>query len=444
MQHGAALGPMTDVCWRNTRRLRGAWFAIGLAALLGACAQKPAAVVPTAPAIPPAQLEAATSLGAFYGALDGLRSGTRQDPVVVLQIGDSHTANAVFSARMRALLQARFGNAGRGILQAGIPFRYYNADGVHVTAKGWTVISSFRSSSVGPFGIAGLRQHAAGRAVMTMTGESAGALDDASLEVLLQPGGGDIRVSFDTGKSMLISTDAPVESAVSVTLPSLGANVMTVKTVNRRPVDLLSWTVQRKDRGVIYANLGTIGATVGLIERWDPVIVQQEIARLQPSLIVLEFGTNEGFGDSTDVDSYGAVYKAQLDLLHQDAPQASVLVIGPPDGVRKWKAGTLNAGNCGVYLSASGEPEDWVRPKNLDLVREAQRSVAQQEGFYFWDWSKAMGGACSMAGWAAMTPPLGARDHVHLLADGYQKTADQLFNTLMDGYSGYELLKQAH
>ena len=41
--------------------------------------------------------------------------------VAILQIGDSHTANDSFSGRMRELFQARFGDAGRGVLPPGVP-----------------------------------------------------------------------------------------------------------------------------------------------------------------------------------------------------------------------------------------------------------------------------------------------------------------------------------
>ena len=48
--------------------------------------------------------------------------GQRSAPVVILQIGDSHTANDSFSGRMRELFQARFGDAGRGVLPPGVPY----------------------------------------------------------------------------------------------------------------------------------------------------------------------------------------------------------------------------------------------------------------------------------------------------------------------------------
>lgn len=52
----------------------------------------------------------------FYKALDALQNGRATEPVTILQIGDSHTANDSFSDQMCTQLQNDFQNAGRGFL----------------------------------------------------------------------------------------------------------------------------------------------------------------------------------------------------------------------------------------------------------------------------------------------------------------------------------------
>ena len=110
-------------------------------------------------------------------------------------------------------------------------------------------------------------------------------------------------------------------------------------------------------------------------------------------------------------------------------PDAAILVIGPPDGSRH--AAKAAEGAC------PGEGGRWTVPPRLAEVREAQRQVAHAAGYYFWDWSAAMGGACSMPRWARTDPPMGAADHVHLLTPGYRATADLLFAEIMRGYARY-------
>ncbi len=403
---------------------------LGLALAATACAPNRAPASNSGRRVSAAAPQGRADLPRFFAALAALAGGHRAAPVMVLQIGDSHTANDGFSGRMRELMQARFGDAGRGLLPPGIPFRYYRPDGVHVTASGWDLISSFDSRAAGPFGITGLRQHSSAIASMTVDVARAGDLGIATLEFLAQADGGHVDIGFDSGPSALVSTAASSGQAgapiVWTPLAAPNALRMNVTTRGNGRVDMLSCQVGRRNPGVTWSNLGTIGATADLLSRWDPDIVRAELQRLQPDLIVLAFGTNEGFSRATDMAAYPATYRAAVDMLRGGAPQADLLLIGPPDGVvRRHAAG---AGGC-----AGG----WQEPLNLAHVRAAQRLVAADLGLAYWDWSSGMGGQCTMVAWAAANPPLAASDHVHLLHAGYRLTAEALFARLMAKYETF-------
>src|SRR3546814_19419281 len=60
----------------------------------------------------------------------------------------------------------------------------------------------------------------------------------------------------------------------------------------------LSWTVERNRPGVVLDSHGIVGATVRVAERWDRKTVAAELARRRPDMIVLAYGTNEGFDDA--------------------------------------------------------------------------------------------------------------------------------------------------
>jgi lysophospholipase L1-like esterase len=195
----------------------------------------------------------------------------------------------------------------------------------------------------------------------------------------------------------------------------------------------MSWTVERHRAGVVYANLGTIGATIEIVGRWDDATLATELAVTQPVAVLIAFGTNEGFHDTTEGAVYRSTFAAQLRRLHHHAPNAALVVLGPPDGNRPTPASDA-AQSCG---DAKQHGMHWAPPPKLAVVRDAQRAVAREEGAWFWDWEAAMGGPCSIHGWVERDPPWALADHVHLRSAGYRATADRLFAALMAEYERF-------
>ncbi len=386
--------------------------------------------IPDAQAI--AVLGPASPLLPLYKGLYGLETGTRSAPVVILQIGDSHTANDSFSSRLRQQFQYRFGDDGRGVLPPGVPYKYYRPDRVAADSPDWTVYRAGRAP--GPVGITGFRQHTDGPAEMALY--SATPLDETNvtLEFLAQPGGGSVDITGAGGWRTRVSTNAATIGPQWVTLPKgAGGGKVTVNAAGDGPVDMLSWSADQDRPGVTVSNLGTIGATVDLLLAMDPSLVRQELARLKPTAILIAFGTNEGYGPGTEAASYRDRYEQALNLLRTGAPSAAIVILGPPDSQKATSRHFAGQTRC-------GDP-GWADPPRVDLVRDVQRQIAAREHLVFWDWQAAMGGACSIGRWAAMSPPMAARDHVHLMQPGYQATADALFRMLMDGYAKYKSLR---
>ncbi|HUB46864.1 MAG TPA: GDSL-type esterase/lipase family protein [Acetobacteraceae bacterium] len=369
----------------------------------------------------------------FYRDLRDLTAGRRQRPVVALQLGDSHTANDAFASRMREGLQDRFGAAGRGLLPPGIPFATYAPTLVKVTASpAWSPARSMARSDAGPFGLSGLRQSASAAGIaMALETELPGGLAVAEAEVLRRPGGGSLDVEVDGQRAGRIVTAAPLTEAQFVRLPTRSdSRRVTLRTIGDGPVDILSWSAARTGPGVLFSNLGTIGATIELTNRWTPDVVRMELEHIRPSLLLVAFGTNEGFRPDPD-PGYAETYAAAVRRLQAAAPWASILVIGPPDG--DWPA--RREGGAGQPCDSAGPgAAQWRTPPHLDDIRQAQRRVARANGWAFWDWAAAMGGRCAMQAWAQSNPPLALPDHVHLRTAGYRRTADVLLAQLIEGY----------
>ncbi|WP_196795933.1 hypothetical protein [Komagataeibacter europaeus] len=213
----------------------------------------------------------------FYKALDSLQSGQATEPVTVLQIGDSHTANDSFSDQMRTLLQKDFQNAGRGFLQPGIPFRYYHPAQVTVSSTGWTPVSAFSKTATGPWGISLVRQHADTPASMTITPDEAGGVGRGMVEFLSQPGGGQLVIEADDGGRTAVSTASSQDpDSMWLRMPTTAdTHSVTVSAMGDGPVDILGWEVAKGSQakpapGILYSNLGITGSTIDILSRVDP------------------------------------------------------------------------------------------------------------------------------------------------------------------------------
>ncbi|MEO3433371.1 GDSL-type esterase/lipase family protein [Inquilinus sp. CAU 1745] len=418
-----------------TRRLR----ALGLAAALLALAQ--CTTPPPSSSPPPAQSRLdgqARVLEPFFNALAELEDGSADGPVVVVQLGDSHTAGDQFSGKIRERLQQRFGNAGRGMLPPGVPFDYYRPTGVEVTqTDGWRIANSFDRDDAGIFGLSGFRAET-GRAgaamVLTATGDA--GFDRAAVDILRQPAGGALIARIDDGPPTRIETAGTGTGWIDIPTPP-DSRTLTLETAGDGPVSLLGWSVGRSRPGVVLDSHGIVGATVNVVGRWSREAVTADLAARNPDLVILVYGTNEGFNDGLDPAAYQRDFAARLDFLKRAAPGAAFLVVGPPDGNRLPEGCAREGQPFSCTPEAAAGSCAWSPPPMLDEVRAIQRQAALEQRAYYWDWSQVMGGVCGTHRWTRLDPPLTYGDHVHMTSAGYARSADALVDHLMMLYDRY-------
>lgn len=435
----------------------------------------------TLPRAVPLESGGPVALEPFFRALAALERGEQSTPLRILQLGDSHTAADRLSGRLRARLQARFGDAGRGMLPVGRPFNGFWPRQVQVgQTPGWEVASSFASQPAGLFGVTGFRLRGADPAQLVWLEYPAPCgFDVVLLETVVGPGLGSLELRADGRPLGLLATADPAWGArTTAFLVPEGALRLDVAPVGDGPVELLSWTTERQQPGIVYDSQGIVGATVDLLDAWDPETVARELGERAPALILLAFGTNEGFNNRTDPARYARSFRRHLQRLRRAAPGAAILVVGPPDGnrlddrcrrqLRRYKRELFKDLRCagaparaGEQQQATGRAEPGAAaagkrkpgrrpsqlgplvercplrtPATLDMVRQAQRQAALEEGHTFWDWAAAMGGPCSMHTWFSCD--LAFVDHVHLTAEGYEAVAEVLFRTIMEGYQDFK------
>ncbi len=371
----------------------------------------------------PGGLCQAQALDGLFEALAATEAGRRPSPVHIVQIGDSHTAGDRITGKLRAALQARFGDGGRGVLPPGVPWDGYAPLQVEVRADGWTTTlaplaghAGYVRAGVGLTGVQAITVRP--ESALTIRRETASS---APLRIgLCGEGPGRLLVTADD-QTWAVGFDGD-------RCPSL----LAAGSAQRIELRALDGTLSLDDvrltntaAGVELSNLGVVGATLRDLAARDQGVVARELAAWRPALIILAFGTNEGFDDGLDARAYEALLRGQVTRLRRLAPGASMMILGAPDALRN---GAVNG------CSADGRR---APPPSLAVVRDVQGRVAADMGVAFWDWHGRMGGDCSADRLATRGEPFMLRDRVHFNAVGSDWIGGVLNADLMAAYDAW-------
>jgi hypothetical protein len=398
----------------------------------------------------PAVLPAAQALENFYNALAGLASGRRSRPVSVVHFGDDHIVDDRFAGSVREHLIGRFGGAGRGLMMPGL----FPVRGMKVDRGGQWALATAAADQRGPFGITGVRMTSAASDAWLRFTSAQAPFDWLEVTFLTGPRLGTAVVSVD-GVAKYIPTNTPTANQTSIRIGVRSSEIL-IRPRGDGEVSVLSVATGTNTPGLVYANLGLPGAAAWTSLKWDAGFAASDLRKLNPDLIVLGFGTREGFEDDLDVRQYEARLRVVIDQIKEWSPQSSILVIGPPDAARlPGFAGSAGEQVCRSLntqeLSAYGRMMErgderlarWHAPPRLDAVRLALRRAAATSGAFYWDWAKYMGGPCSIHAWTSSVPPLAAPDHMTLTEAGNDRSARALFAEIMAGYDSYQRALQA-
>jgi lysophospholipase L1-like esterase len=322
-------------------------------------------------------------------------------PIHVVQFGDSHTASDDWVNSMRVPAQARYGDGGPGFIQAGHPYRGYRRfDASGANSAGWKTQGTMAIRSDANQGLSGISLSTA-LADQTITLKASGSQMD--LFYLQQPGGGQIQISVDDQISDTIWTDGGLGPGHYAATLSPGQHQLTLRTLNAAPVRVYGWAMDNP-QGITFETLGINGALAHVILNGNEQIWAGELAQRNPALVIVAYGTNEANSHSWTAEQYRSELKAVLDRIHHAAANASILLIGPPD--------------CGR-----------LRPLlHLTEVIDIQREVALANNAAFWDWRAHMGGPGIVKRW--VTAGLSQADYIHLTGAGYRMIGEMIFNQL--------------
>lgn len=403
----------------------------------------------------------ADALRPFLDTLKVARQrGEGMRPVHILQIGDSHTAGDYITGGWRDLLQAQFGSGGRGVLPPGKPYAGFRAQGLTVSmSSGWQVKSTFGSLSAEPRPPIGLSSYSLTsqmeNAAIGFTADAAQAFNRFQICALAQPGAGRLSVQIGfTTTELDYSSFATRPECREIRTPEPQLSVQIV--ARGGPVTITSWASFRDAGGVVLSNVGVVGSQLLHFGRTDDAVIAEELRSYRPDLIVVAFGTNEGFAPRVTPQDYEVVLRSQIARIRRLAGNVPMLLLGAPDANTRNTALIANAPAAAIDCNARPQTIDDIMvalreseaagegaqtpvapaadplqrplfvPPGLGVVREIQRRVAAELKIGFWDWQARMGGTCAAKRMVFAEPALMRGDFVHFNRQGGWEIAKML------------------
>jgi lysophospholipase L1-like esterase len=397
--------------------------------------QPPAPVVPKKvmpqlneklPQISPVFMDDSNSLDPFFAASWKVeQSKWGQDKnggvVTILHYGDSPTTADLITGDVRAQMQNRFGDAGRGYTLIAKPWAWYGHRGVEISDHGWKMRTGVGLMREGVYGLGGAafegQSGAWSKFKLTESMQTA-----VNVEYLAKPGGGIFEVDADNQRIVEQTTDSETQAtaSVNVQLPT-GTNVVGIRPTSGT-VTLFGADFRRGASGLLYDSLGLNGATTSVLARvLQPVFWKQELERAAPALIVVNYGSNESSFGSFVHKQYAAELRLAIQRLRQNAPGVPILVMSPMDRGER--------GGLDEIETMSTIPE----------IVAIQRQVAAETHCAFFDTYDAMGGDGTMARWYGASPRLVTADLLHPTPQGATIVAGLFLEQLALGYNRWKM-----
>lgn len=356
---------------------------------------------------------------ALWDSLRQLDAGKQAGQVHILQLGDSHTGGDYFTGRLRNQLQARFGNAGYGLLTPGY-INQQRSDNVYLNNSGkWKNFDAKQLKDVGQFPLGGFFATTASNAVIEIKLKNPAAEGKWQLSLWQKAGNVPWRLMLENGATLKLPKHGNNPTNWQLVQIDLFHHQLTkVRLLAPPNSEIGGLALDRISSGITLDALGNNGSVAAVMSKWDATSLQYQLGWRSPSLIILAYGTNEAFDPKLSLPDYENELRRNIQRLRTYAPKSALLIVGLPSGAKK------NPPNMNLGCSLPSPP-------NYIYVQQIQRRVAETEHTLYWDWAESMGGTCAAIKWASWQPALMRPDFVHMSPEGYGLTADGLYEALI-------------
>ena len=374
----------------------------------------------------------ARALDAFFASL--MQTEAKQPGAItrITHYGDSPITNDGITSTVRRIMQEQYGDAGHGFILIDRPWAWYGHQAITFTSGGDWDNNPMIGGKLGDggFGLGGVASRASGpgkyaRFAPASDGQTGKNFSRMEVYYLQQPGGGQFSVDVNGAGTQTVSTasDMTTSGFYEIKAPGAGPNAFSVKTTGGS-VRLFGAVIENDGPGVVYDSLGVNGAYAGLLATaMNPDHWAEQLQHRNPNLVIINYGTNESqYASDDQMERYDKDLREVIRRVRAALPGVSILLVSPMDRGKRAGGGKI------------------ITMPSIPKIVEMQRRVALETGCAFFNTFEAMGGAGTMAKWAAGTGKnhLVGGDLTHPTAEGAEIVGRLIFEAIKDSYLKYK------
>lgn len=356
--------------------------------------------------------------GADWSDLKRKIASTDSSTVTIVHIGDSHIQADFATGKTRALMQSRYGSAGRGLI---VPFKLAGTneprDYVLKSTTKWQSSKLMKPNGNVPLGFTGIgispEDTVADLTIATLS--RTGDAEPFNMFKIYHFGKLLIDSISSAGDALSFST-IYTDSVTTVRLPQPVTEVTINFTATDSPVVYGVVLTNGKNSGILYHAIGNNGATYRSYNMLPESA--RHIVDMNPDLIIISLGANEAFSRLTADEIYNSI-DTFVSNLRRSHPGCQILLTTPMECQKSTR------------IRRKGKKRSrrsYVVNEKVLTARNVILRYAESHGLPVYDWYAVAGGTGASRSW--INAGLMAKDRIHHSYKGYRLHGSLLFDAL--------------
>lgn len=236
----------------------------------------------------------------------------------------------------------------------------------------------------------------------------------------------DLEISDNNGRQIAYSRPSIADSLnqiITIDLPEIFTEIK-IKTVKTNSIQnycrIYGISLEKKENGFTFHNYGINGIAYSSYVRNDKEVTTKLnglLENIQPDLIMIALGTNDGHTRSFDPVKFEADVNTMVDNIKRISPNSNLLLMTPPDS----------------YIKKSRRKR--VDNVNMNSISNILVNISRSRNIACWDFYSVLGGQNAIV--KLVPNSLVGSDLIHLTKPGYQLQATLFYLALKRGFDEY-------